>query len=118
MKKFILLLAVAACIETPSGITDYLDALAASGEVASVTCAPASLAIAVNEVGSCSAFNADGTRLEINGVSPVIWVSSDPTAVSVSSDGEIRAESVVSASVTITATGINNSIATAVVAST
>ena len=105
------------CIDIPTGLNEHIDLLTEAAEVASVTCSPVSLAIATNEIGTCSAFNVDGTRIDMDGFAPVVWKSSDPSAVSISTAGEIRAESVVSASVTITALGTNGVSASTVVGS-
>ena len=118
LKILPLALLLAACIDIPTGLNDHIALLTEGGEAVTVTCSPSSLAVATNEVGDCAAFNVDGTRIDIGGFTPVIWVSSDPSAVSISMSGEIRAENTVAASVTITATGTNGSSATATVAST
>ena len=110
-----MVLLLVACINVPTGINDHLELLTASAEVASVTCTPSALEIAITETGVCSAFNADLTRLDVGGFSPVIWTSNDPTAVSVSMSGKIFAETVASSAVTITAAGMNGTIASFIV---
>ena len=118
MRKIpVLALLFIACIDIPTGLNDHIDLLTEGGEVASVVCAPAALEIAANERGECSAFNAARTVIEIDGFAPVLWVSDDPQAVSITSNGEIFTGSTVNASVTITATGTNGSTASFVVSS-
>ena len=117
MRYTLLALLLVACMELPTGITDQLDSLTDVNQVASVTCTADGLSIAVQAVEQCDAFNLDGTRINFNGFSPVVWASSQPTAISVTTAGLIRAETVVSDSVLITAAGTNGSSAGFVVRS-
>ncbi len=103
----ILALAVVGCIDIPTGANDHIEALTNAAEVSSVVCAPVALEIAILETGFCSARNVDGTVIDIDGFSPVVWQSSDPTAVTVSMGGDIFAGINVSTSVIITAKGTN-----------
>lgn len=116
MRNFslVLLLALAACfeVEMPTGANDFVDLLTNSAEVASISCVPARLDIATDQTGTCSAFNAAGTVIEINGFSPIVWTSNNPQAVSIRSDGSIFAGFVVATCAMITGTGTNNTSAT------
>ena len=114
---FVLVLAGCDLGGLPTSISDQLDDLSASHEVTSISCDPSALEIATSELGVCSAFNASGTRIEYNAYSPVVWTSSAPGAVSIATDGGLRAETVVDPAVTITARGTNGSSATTVVSS-
>ncbi len=118
MKNLLLLLslALAACIDTPAGLNQHFEDLTSEHEVAYVTCTPATLELATNEVGTCAAFNPDSTRIDFGGFAAVIWTSSIPSAASISTDGVTRAESALSASVAMTAVGTNGSTAFALVA--
>ena len=117
MRYTLLALLLAACIDIPTSITDQIDSLAVANQVASVTCAPHRLSIAVQAIAHCDAFNVDGTRINFDGFLPLVWASSQPTAISVTTAGLIRAETVVSDSVLITAAGTNGSSAGFVVRS-
>lgn len=73
-------------------LDDYAGEVAASGEVASVTCSPTALDLPSREAGQCIAQNAIGTRLSADGTGLVIWRSSTPEIVSVDVVGTIQAE--------------------------
>ena len=112
MKKTNLVLVLAilmtACmVELPTSLIDQTDLLATSLEVDHLICTADSLALAINETGTCSPFNVEGTRIDYNGFSPVVWTSSNPPAVSVTTGGQIQAESVPD-SAFIEAAGANN----------
>lgn len=110
MKKTNLVFAIlmtACTVEAPTSLIDQTDLLATSLEVDHLTCTPDSLALAINETGTCSAFNLESTRIDYNGFSPVVWTSSNPSAVSVTTGGQIQAESVPD-SAFIEAVGANN----------
>lgn len=99
----VLALALAGCIDTPSSLNDFFDDLAVAAEVASLNC-PASMV--VGEVVLCTVSNDVQTGIELGGFVLAIWESSAPTIVSVTTDGEITALAVGTA--TITARGANN----------
>ena len=106
-------LLLSACFDVPVGLQDQLDQLAIEEEVAFVNCAPPTLELAIGQTGTCDALNADSTRLA--GFTAV-WTSSIPSAVTVDTNGELRAETLVSNNVVITAKGANDSSAFFVVA--
>jgi hypothetical protein len=111
MKKTNLVLAIlmmtACTVELPTSLIDQTDLLAASLEVDHLICTADSLAVAINETGTCSPFNVENTRIDYDGFFPVVWTSSNPPAVSVTTGGQIQAESVPD-SAFIEATGTNN----------
>ena len=110
MKKTTLFLAIlltACTVEMPTSLIDPADLLAASLEVVRVTCTADTLELATNETGTCNPFNVDGTRIDYSGFFPVVWTSSNPSAVSVTTGGQIQAE-VVADSTFIEAVGANS----------
>ena len=110
IRAFLVLLLVG-CVEIPTGVQDLLDDLATTGEIASLTC-PDSLSIVNSETGSCSGANIDGTLIDIDGYAPLIWKSSDPSAVTVTITGTVEAGTVADSAL-ITGIGTNDSFATA-----
>lgn len=106
MKKLFLILALVGCIEVPTGLVDQLEELAIEAEAGFVNCTPLTLELAIQQEGFCDVLNADSTRIDPN---VVVWTSSVPSAVTVTTAGAIRAETVVSTNVVITAAGPNGS---------
>ena len=110
MRYLPLALLLVACIDLPTGLNDFFDELAVAGEVANVNC-PASMV--VGQAALCTVSNNALTQIELGGFVLAIWESSAPTIVSVSTDGEVTALAVGTA--TITARGTNNSTGSTVI---
>jgi hypothetical protein len=120
MRKLLVVLTIGlfsvACLPDLTGIEDvdnYATSVVTHGEVASVVCSAVS--VPVGGTIQCHAFNAAGTMLRADGITVVLWSSSDPATARVELDGivtgiaagtaEIQAEgtrgSSASASVTV-----------------
>ncbi len=113
MRRLLLVLVMAACGGTPSGLDDlgaFFGDLATAGEIATMAC-PA--AMTVGQTEACSVANSVQTNVEVGGFVLAIWESSAPTIVRVTTDGEVTALAVGTA--TITARGTNGSSATVTV---
>ncbi len=109
MKKMLLLsLVLVGCFEFPSGLQEQLDDLATEEEVFWVNCEPKLFELAINQTGSCDALNADSTLLDPNAV---VWSSSIPDGIVVTTSGELEANNFVSDNVVITAGGANRTFA-------
>ena len=93
-----------ACNSVSTGVEDFLDDLSVSGEIATIVC-PATMI--VGQVEILTASNVAGTNVSIGGFVLAIWESSAPAIIVITTDGEITALAVGSA--TITARGTNNS---------
>lgn len=94
---FALMLVPVACDMDFPGATaldEYVLGVAESGQVAQVTCQPATILDGeVSETSICMAQNAAGTRLSTSGTNVVIWSSSAPAVASVDISGVVQAES-------------------------
>ena len=112
LKKLALVLLLAGCVDVPTGLQDQLDNLAIEEEVFFVNCAPHALELATNQISSCDVLNADSTRIQ---PFAAVWTSSVPSAVTVDTQGSLRAETFVSNNVVITAAGANGTSAFAIV---
>jgi hypothetical protein len=113
MRKLLVVLALAliGCMPDLTGIEDlddYAGDVASQLEVASVTCPEV---LAIGDSVRCTAHNASGTLLEGDGVTVVIWTSSDPSIASVDLGGIVRGLS--AGSTTIQAAGTKESSAQA-----
>jgi uncharacterized protein YjdB len=85
-----LALLLTACLPDLTGIEDldaYGTRIADHGVVASVTCPSATLG--VGQTMRCEAYNAQGTRLRADGITVVLWSTSDAAVAAASLDGEV-----------------------------
>lgn len=109
MKRLFLVFAILGCVDMPTAFIDHIELRTGSEEVVYVSCTPSIFTISEGTTGTCNAYNADSTIVNIT---TPIWTSSLPSSLLVNTVGELEVGTVAVPSVTITAVGPSGSFGT------